>query len=434
MRCPLSDTPHTFENPYVQLQVEKQPGCKVIFTITARPIAAEAARQKALKSVSKEVNIPGFRKGKAPRNLISERFAAQVEDEFRDVLVRNSLNEAIRLSQTAPHSKKTPIKLVKFEELDAGAYLVAIEFEAFPDVPSVDPTHLSLKSVETKPVEATEIQKRIEDLRLHHASWEVVEERGAEIEDFVTLDIDAIDETPAALHRDSRFHLREGKIPHWAKELILGMKVGESREGFSAPDAEDDPERFKSRQCKFILKKIERAILPPLDEALCKKAGADNVATLEERIGKSLAKEHENEARRSMRQAIKSALLEQYPFETPGERLNHLHRECHEISDQEKDRLKSDAEREAYAHHLFEEGKKNIQLSFLLPKIAREHHIQFPSVEEIRQRSTEHLIMRYMAGEKEMGDEEVARFSEIAENELLTEKIFDFLIEKAKRA
>lgn len=431
----MTDTlPDTFENPHIQLRIEKKGNCKVLFSIAPKEIAIEAAREKAQKTVAKEINIPGFRKGKAPKALVEERFGKQIENEFQEILVRNSLNEAIQLSKIAPHSRKTPIKLAKFEKLENGSYLIGIEFESFPEIPSIDPTQLSIEFIAPQGVETADIEKRVEELRLRHAAFEIVEDRGAEIGDFVTLDIDAIDEPKTILHQDSRFHLSEGKIPKWAMEIILGMKVGENREGFSQPEKEENRDHFKPRLCKFSLKKIEKAVLPPLDDALCKKAGVDDVATLEKRIREVLTKEKEGEAKRLMRQAVKNTLLQRYPFEIPQETLDQLQRECHQIADQEKDHFDTDSAREGYEHTLFEEGKKNIRFSFLLPKIAKEHHISFPSVEEIRKRSTENLIIRYMSGEKQIDENEAEHFSRTAESELLTERILDFLIERGKRA
>lgn len=423
----------SFENDNVQVAVERDSGCKVILNITTKPLATKASHVAAVKTISKEVNIPGFRKGKAPESLVLQKYQPQVEKEFKDVLIRNSINEAVQLTSIRPFSSQASVSLKKCEPIAEGSYLISIEFEAFPEVPKVETENLSLKEIPSDKVTDKEIEKRIEELQLYHAEWEEITDRAASNEDFVVLDIDVIDEPPLAIHRDSRFHLKEGRMPNWARSIVEGLKTGESREGFSEPENAEDPEKFIPRKCKITVKKIQKAKLPPVDDALSKKAGVGTAAELRGQITKSLEKQAEDKARQTMRQAMKKLLVTKYPFELPKERMDSLHEECHQLAEEEGTQFANAEQRHAYAHQLLEEAEQTVRLSYLLPKVFKDHNLAFPTPREIQQRATEHMVMRYMAGQKDMGQEEIEHFSRIAESELITEKALDFLIEKAKK-
>lgn len=424
----------SFENENMGLTVNKAAGCNITFIIKTKPLATKAAQEAALKAVAKEVNIPGFRKGRAPDEVVLEKFKPQVDKEFRDTLVKNSFYEAIQLSSTRPSNASAQVQLRKLEPAEDGSFNIEIEFEAFPEVPTVDLK--TLPNVDEKPaaVQQSDVERRIEELRMHHAEWEEITDRPAEKNDFVILDIEIIDDTPQQLHKDSRFHLIEGKMPAWARQLVTGLNIGESAEGFSEPENNENPEEFTPRKCKITLKRIQVAKLPELDTALAIKAGVADVEALKEAIKKSLGVEAERKAHYNMQLAMKRYLINQYSFELPAERLKNLHAECHDIADQEKAKFATDDQRRAYAHKLLAEAEQSVCLSYLLPKVMKDNQLPYPGEQEIRQRATEHLMQRYWAGDTQMNSEVLQHFSKVAENELASERVLDFLINSSKKS
>ena len=73
----------------------------------------------------------------------------------------------------------------------------------------------------------------------------------AEEGDFVTLDIDVIDENPYQLHKDTRFHLADEKMPPWAKAAVTGLSIGESKEVLSQAEKGEDISNFEPKTCKI---------------------------------------------------------------------------------------------------------------------------------------------------------------------------------------
>lgn len=426
-------TSTSIENEHIQVSVDRQPECKVILAITTLPLASKAAKSSAIKTVAKQVNIPGFRKGRAPDALVEERFAPQIDREFRDILVRNAINEAIRITKIMPTRNNEAMKMLKFEPLEEGTYFISVEFESFPEVPTVDLNSISIEESAPKPVGEQEIENRIEDLRLRHATWEEVTDRPAQDKDYVTLDIESMEGQPFYLHNDTKFHLADKKMPLWARSLVTGLNIGEAKEGHSELDEGENASTFKSRLCRITLKKIELPKLPALDDALAQKAGVPTVQGLRDAIHKSLEKNALSVAQNEMRKAARAKLLELYPFDIPGQQIQKLRQDCEQIAENARSHFPTEEEWNFYKNNLFEDGKQTVRLSYLLPKTLRDHGLPLPTGDQIQQRATEQMMIRYMQGDKNLTEADLKYFTQVAESELITESALDFIIANGKK-
>lgn len=424
----VNDSIKTFENDHISLNVTRLDNCFVKLDIITKPLATQAAKAKAMKNIAKEVNIPGFRKGKAPLQLVEKQFAQSVEKETKDIILRNALDEAVKLCHIHPYSEKNGVKLLKFEPVQNESYEIIIQFEAFPEVPEVKISDLKIESSEAKDVTDQDIENRIEELRIYHSTWEEVEDRPAAENDFVTLDFDVIDENPFAVYRDSRFHLKEKKIPTWAKNLLIGQQKGASVEGFSEKEEESEAE-FTPRKCKITIKKIENAVLPPIDDELAKKAGVDNLEGLKTSIRAHIERDEKQKQQNEIRKKMKKELAAKYVFEIPQSRLDALEQECKELASHEH--FRSDEDKKRFEEKLIEEGKETIRVSFLLPRLIRDHNLAKPSPEKLRERIMSYMFNRYMEQGQNVDQKEIEYFAQVAENDLIVEEALDYLINKS---
>lgn len=426
-------SPVSLENTNIKLNIEKQSGCKVIFSITTLPTATKAAESAAVKAVTKEVNIPGFRKGRAPEALVASQFAPQIKKEFADILTRNAFSEAIKLSGIHPLSNESPVNLTKCEPIDATSYLVEIAFDAYPEIPAIDASTLTVARQEPEAVTQDLINTHIEELRLHHCTWNEITDRKAQDGDFVTIKIDMIENgEPTTIHESNRFRLKEGKLPTWLRKLITGLSIGDSATGTSEAEAEENATNFTPKTFTVELLKIEEAVLPELDDALAKKAGVENVDALHKAIEKSLEKDASDRAKQTMRLAAKKALLENYQMELPGSRLKELLTECTQLS--KSDSSLSKEEQENKMMSFFNQGKDNMTFSYLIYRLYKDNQLKYPTTQEVRQRATEEMLMRYMSGDRNISENDLEHFTRSAENEMVAQTALDFLVENSKRA
>lgn len=421
----------TYENDNIALSVDFLPECLVRFDVTTKPLATEAAKDKALKEIAKAVNIPGFRKGKAPKDLLLKQYKSQIEREEKEIITRNALSEAVLLTKIHPLNDQTKIHLNKCEPVDGGQYHISFEFESFPKVPSIDFAALKMQRPQPLPVSESDLEERVEELRLFHATFEEIKDRDVQENDFVTIDMDIIDGTPQVVYRDRRLKMSEKGLPNWAKKLVIGLKVGESAEGLSEQEEEKESKKpYEPKKCRITVKKIEIAHLPELDDALAKKAGVETVEELKKAIKVSLEKEQMGKMQNEMRKAVRKLLVDRYPFELPSSKIEKVKEETEGQALQEKEHFKSDEDFQEYKNLIFNEYLDSVKLSFLLPLLIREQNIPRPTVARLRERVMGYILSRQIDPQK-LKQADLEYLMSIAENDLLTEDTLDFVIAKA---
>ena len=109
-----------FRTDTIRVTVSKKPGCHAHVTAIVEPTAVKASYEKALKNVSREVSIPGFRKGKVPRDILIKNYASYIDREFKDICLQTAFEEVINLTKLRPLSKhsikRTHLKKCSVEE------------------------------------------------------------------------------------------------------------------------------------------------------------------------------------------------------------------------------------------------------------------------------------------------------------------------------
>jgi trigger factor len=198
----------------------------------------------------------------------------------------------------------------------------------------------------------------------------------------------------------------------------------------SEPDAEA-PEDFKPRQCRIHIKQIHQPNLPPVDDELAKKAGAPNLEELKKRIKQQLDTQGENEAKNAVRNKMGELLKQKYHFDLPASELKNLKTECHQVAEQEKHLFKTAEEVKAYEEKLFENSQGSLRLSFILPHLFRTFKLPEITPQEIKQRMMMSYMSEYYQSGKQMNEEEAKRMQTVSTQNLIAEKVLDYLIEQS---
>lgn len=422
-----------FKNDHAHVMVDRQPGCKIKLDITVTPQATQAAYNKAIKAINKEVSLPGFRKGKAPEAMIVKNYASYVDQEWKEILVQTAFKEAMALTKIYPLNEETIQKpQVKKTSQEEGAEIV-IEFEASPQLPEISPKELKLSPVERREVTEEEVDESIENIRLHHATWEEVTDRAVQEGDYIDIDIENLDSPGDFLCKDTRFEVVPGKMGNWMRNLVIGKNVNDTAEGMSERSEELDPKaEFKPTHCKITIKAIKKAKLPEVDEELAKKVGVETAEELTEKVLQNLNNQAEEEVKQKLRDQLEETLLERYPFDIPSSlvtrekknRLDFAKRDLQKAgkSDEEISRHLEEMEKD-----LDEKVNRAFRMFFIARHIADENKITVTQEELVRELM---LQMYTQASPIDTSlDPEEAR-SKVYIN-LLSLKVKDFLIDQA---
>lgn len=365
--------------------------------------------------------------------MITQNYGSYIDQEWKEVLVQTAFKEAMALTELYPLNEESIKKpQVKNAKKDEGAE-IAIEFESSPKIPTISPKDLKLKKVERKEVSQKQIDESLENIRLHHAEWEDIEDRGAEEGDYIDVDIQDNENPERYICKDTRFEVAEGKMGDWMRKLVVGKKVSESVVGLSERSPELDPEaEFKPTNCKITIKAIKKATLAEIDEELAKKVGVQSVEELKEKVSMNLNSQADEEVQHQLRGQLEEIIIANYPFGVPASliqremknRLDFLKREMEkagkasdEISDQ-IDQSRSSVEKEVM---------KAFQMFFVARKIADENNIHITQDELVRELMLQ-MYTQSSALDSSLDPEEAR--SKVYIN-LLSQKVKDFLIDQA---
>jgi trigger factor len=276
---------------YVRVTVEEQPKSSVTLDIVADDDEFKKAVDRAFRRVNGMVNIPGFRPGKAPRQLVEQRvgrdlIVQEAHREIMDELYRRALEQEDIVPVSDPE--------VDVYQDEPVGFKVTIEV-----YPKVDLGDYSSISVEPREVNTTdeEIDDVIQNLRNQQSTWVAPEEPRSPVDgDQVILDFEVY-EGEDEFHEPvvgADFVLGEGPLFKQIEEAVKFLQPGAEAEFDIAfeEDDEDVPEQIRGKTLHYKVKLQEVKIreLPELDEEFLKTIGEEykTVDDLREAVRKDL--------------------------------------------------------------------------------------------------------------------------------------------------
>ncbi|PCI93646.1 trigger factor [Candidatus Aerophobetes bacterium] len=378
----------TLKNEMIELQVERKPNCLVEFAVKATPSLVKDSQKQAIKSVAKETTVPGFRKGKAPDNLILKNFAKAVDERWQKSIAELAFKECEKLAKIPLLNNEARISFdMKSFDLKAGAELT-FNFEAEPDVPKVKLSDFKIDKVKDEGVTQEKIEETIKRIRLFFSTWKQVSDRPVQNTDFIIVDIDLVDdENPQKAFSNTRLEVNEKGMAQWMYKIVLGMKTGEEKEGISEPDSdasEEDKNLFKPKKVKITLKTIEEPVLPAVDDDLAKKVGVDTADEMKTRLKSLLKKQSEEATQKEYREQISKQFLEKLTFELPESLMQRevQFRTSQNMSDASYkkyyDNLSADEKKEE-ALKLNTQAEEALRLFYICKQVSQDYKIDITS-------------------------------------------------------
>ncbi|MBR1601466.1 MAG: trigger factor [Alphaproteobacteria bacterium] len=230
----------------------KSKGLNKKYTVTIAASDFTAAVDKKLNSVAKNIKLPGFRAGKAPKSMIEQKYRPSVLGEVLDDMIRDASNKVIEDYKLRP--AVTPdIKIEKFE--DGKDIEFTIEAEVLPEITLGDFSKISLKKYTAK-VPAEEIEKAIKYMAdSRRDTIKIEEDRAAKKGDVAVIDfVGSIDGKEFKGGKGNDYPLELGSnsfIPGYEDQLV-GHKVGETIEVKTAFPENYHAKDLAGKQALFV--------------------------------------------------------------------------------------------------------------------------------------------------------------------------------------
>ena len=283
----------------MKVTTERIPESQVVLEIEVEPERLERSLERAYRRLAQKTEVPGFRKGKTPRQML-ERYLGRdaFVQEALNLLIPEAYNQALE-EENIDAVDYPNIELLQEEPLIFKA-TVAIR-------PSVDLGDYRELRMEREPVTVSEeqVNEQLEELRRRYAILEPVD-RPLQMGDRVRADVRvSVDGRSVFSDDDAELRLREGVpllVPGFVEQLV-GSEKGVERQ-FSIGVPPDYPQRAlagKTCQCTVVVKDIKEERLPELNDAFAADVGEgfSSLEALRQRLESDLreAAERESEAR-----------------------------------------------------------------------------------------------------------------------------------------
>ncbi len=281
--------------------VKKLGDSKIILTVEVPAVDMKQLLNEAARELSLRVNIPGFRKGSAPRSVLEAKVGpAAIVDEF---LQGKGMSELY--SRAITESGQEPIAQPEVdmkEPPESGKpFKFTATVEIKPDVDLTDVKKIKVKKQEVK-VTKEEVDREIDGLRDRFAEIKEAEAKKVENGLFVMLDFEgSVDGNPLSGGKGDDYLLEVGSGTFWPgfEEQLVGAAPSEEKE-ISVTVPEEYFEKTmagKKAVFKVKVKEIKKKVVPPLDKKFAKKVGFESIEGFRKDITENIQRVKDGQAR-----------------------------------------------------------------------------------------------------------------------------------------
>jgi trigger factor len=423
-------------------------GLKRNYTVVLPAADLESRRTERLTTLGKTLRLPGFRPGKVPMPIVKQRYGTAVSAEVLEESVSEATQKVLSERGLRP-AQQPKVDLVTENPTALTADLeFTVALELLPDITLPDFSTIELTRVKSE-VAPEAVDKALEQIAKYNHTLdpipaETIEARGhgAAAGEVLTIDYDGkIDDVPfdGGKGEDTPVEMGgTGFIPGFAEQLE-GARPGETRtinvtfpENYGKADLAGKAATFD-----ITVKHLSTQIIPPIDDDLAKKLGADDLAAVREMVTSRQQQEYDGVSRMRLKKELLDALTGMADFPVPGS-----------IADQEFDQIWQQFEAARKAGTQDEEDKtkdddtlkaeyraiavRRVRLGLLLAEIGRINNITV--TEQELNRALYQRAMQYPGQETQMLEffQKYPQLTNSVRGPLLEEKVVDFVLELAK--
>lgn len=417
----------------MKVSVEKLPGSEARVEVDFSWEELEKASDKAFRKLVQKIDIPGFRRGKAPRSLVERRYGKEyIYQEGLDDLMNETYKSTLKENDITPISRP---------EIDAPVLEIGQPYHFSLTVPVLTPVELGdYRSLhferEESSVTSEEVEQQVELIRNNKAHWDEVD-RPVEMADRVTVDLKLTseDQTISDL-KNNPFELTTERVGLFTgmDEQIVGMRVGESKSFTTTIPADYANEKLAGKEAQYdvTLHKIEAKHVPEIDDALAMEVSEGditNVEDLRKAISDELLAQKKRRNTEALRDKVVDAVIEQstfsiHPVLIKEEAEKMMHQLSHILEDQrmsiDQYLMLARKTREEYLKDIEPDAETRVKKQLVLNAIAKQENVT------IEQDDLEKLVRAYaQAGQAIPREEEQLR---ALTSSLLREKTITFLV------
>ncbi len=416
--------------------------CKKHIKVSIPHAEIERQYSESFETLRKEAVVPGFRPGKAPRQLVVKRFHKQISDQVKSSLLMSSLEQIDKDYELDPITQPQ-LDVAAIELPKDGPMNFEMDVEVRPQFEVPNYKGLSLKRP-VKKITDSDIETHLQRHLERYGQIVPKLEGAAEIGDYITADLvfrrsdgmilSEVKESQLRLQPELRF--QDGVIPNLGAALV-GAKPGETRQAEArlGSAARDARLRGATIVVEIRVHDLKQIRMPEINQAFLNSIEFESLDELRDAVHDALKRRVHSQQRFALRQQILGELLRQAPFELPSElvsreetnTIRRLVRELRQEGMSDDDIKAREAEIRANAH---ESTLQSLKEFLLLAKIAEAEEIKVEEsdvsveLEAIAERTNE-SVRRIRARLQKEG------MSDDLTTQILERKVIDRILESS---
>lgn len=272
--------------------------------------------EKAYKEYRPKIDIRGFRKGKAPLEMVKKLYGEMIEHESLEKIASELYRQVVKEKDLKPLGEPTLVDM----KYDRGMRAwFKIQYDVRPVVELKKYKGLSVEAVVHTPTDA-EMEDELQRIRKINSTREEAE-RAVDDEHVVTAHLQEFDETGFPIvgkkTENARFYLADPELEQPFKDALRGTQRGNEHQIKFEHQHEGHTHNVNM---KANVTKVEKVILPDLDDEFIKKITKDKISSVEEfrkNVREDIDSYWKEKNRRSVINAIVSELLRIHEFQVP---------------------------------------------------------------------------------------------------------------------
>ncbi|MEJ9280518.1 trigger factor [Ureibacillus thermosphaericus] len=422
---------------------EKKDGNTGVLTIEVPAEEVNKALDQAFKKVVNQITVPGFRKGKVPRQIFEKRFGVEaLYQDALEIIIPEAYSKAIDETGIFPVDYPEIGELDGFEKDKDFTFTATVTVKPEPKLGEYK--GLEVKKLSTE-VTDEEVEEQIQNLLNRKAEYEIKEDEPIVEGDIAVIDFEGFlgDEAfEGGEGEDYPLEIGSGQFIPGFEEQLVGLKAGESKDIQVTFPEEYHAEELAGKVATFkvTVKEVKTKVLPELNDEFAKEADpeVESVEELRNKIKEQLAEQKKNEAESTLRDELVEKAAENAEMEIPEAMI---HNEIHRMIDEFAQRLQMQGisldlyyqfsgQTEEDLHEQFREDAETlVRISLTLEAIAKAENI------EVTQEDIDKELEK-MADLFKMDKEQIITAlggtTEMLENDIRNQKTVEFLVENAK--
>lgn len=413
------------------ITIDKLGPCKRRLTVEIPAEEVKKENAVVFSEIAKTASLPGFRKGKVPRQILETRFKDDIAQETQKRLISQFYQNSLKEQNINPvHVPK--ISNVQYSPDQPFRFTAEMEVEPHVDVKHYDGIKIKIKKVE---LEKEEIDRYMETLRESYATLDAVEKRPLCIGDYAIIDY-KITSSENKVIEDGKSKLiylqqNEGLLSSVIPKME-GMVIDESRTiEMNLPDTYYKKEfAGQNANLEVVLREIKQKVLPEITDEFAKTIGNfDSLEALRKKAEEVILSQKKIAQRNEGKSQISTYLIDKYHFDLPQTvveaEMQHIIREKYSQqkgAELDPTKIRQDAAAEA---------EKRVKLSYVLAQIAEKENIKVEKDE--LEHNIEQMAISLNIKYEKLRDHLIENGGIYGLQErILQDKVLDFLYEKAK--